>query len=235
MRPFAVLLLCALAACRFEPASERPPGAECDCADGHDVASAPSEAKTPSADTTTASPPPSDQTPPTANADTARVTPDEAGTSRPSRGDPSTVSGAGLAMPVAGIEPGDLIDTFEAARSEGRTHDAIDILAPRGTPVRAAVSGEVVRLFTSDKGGLTIYQLGSDRRTVYYYAHLDSYAPGLKAGQRVRRGQFLGGVGDTGNAAPGNTHLHFAIWRTADPADFWDGTPVNPYPLLGGR
>lgn len=230
MRVLAVLALCALAACRLEPAAERPPGAECDCADGRDVADAP-----PEADTSTATPRPADETPPTADADTARVTRDEAGTPAPPIRDAPVVSGAGLAMPVAGIAPGDLVDTFEAARSEGRTHNAIDILAPRGTPVRAAVAGEVVRLFTSDKGGLTIYQLGADRRTVYYYAHLDSYAPGLTAGQRVRRGQVLGGVGDTGNAAPGNTHLHFAIWRTADPADFWDGTPVNPYPLLSRR
>jgi murein DD-endopeptidase MepM/ murein hydrolase activator NlpD len=232
MRALALFVLCGLAACRFEPASERPPGVECDCADGRDVADAPPEADRPSADTTTVRPPVADQTPPAADADTARVTPDEAGRAAPPiRGAP-VVSGAGLAMPVAGIEPGDLVDTFEAARSEGRTHNAIDILAPRGTPVRAAAGGEVVRLFTSDKGGLTIYQLGDDRRTVYYYAHLDSYAPGLETGQRVRRGQVVGGVGDTGNAAPGNTHLHFAIWRTADPADFWDGTPVNPYPLL---
>ena len=234
MRVLALLLLCGLAACRLEPASERPAGVdECDCSDGRDVADAPPEAEPP--DTTTAVPPPADQTPPSADADTRRVTPDEAGRPDPPIHDAPAVSASGLAMPVAGIEPADLVDTFEAARSEGRSHDAIDILAPRGTPVRAAAAGEVVRLFTSDKGGLTIYQLGADRRTVYYYAHLDSYAPGLESGQRVRRGQFLGGVGDTGNAAPGNTHLHFAIWRTADPADFWDGTPVNPYPLLGGR
>ena len=124
------------------------------------------------------------------------------------------------------------MDTFQAARSEGRTHNAIDILAPRGTPVVAAAPGEVMRLFTSDKGGLTVYVLGDDRQTVSYYAHLDAYAPGLRTGQRVRRGQVLGEVGDTGNAAPGNTHLHFALWRTEDAADFWDGTPVNPYPLL---
>ena len=124
------------------------------------------------------------------------------------------------------------MDTFEAARSEGRTHNAIDILAPRGTAVVAAAPGEVLRLFTSDKGGITVYQLGDDGRTVYYYAHLDAYAPGLAVGQRLRRGQPIGEVGDTGNAAPGNTHLHFAIWRITDRADFWDGDPVNPYSLL---
>ena len=229
MRALALLALCGLASCRFEPSVE--PVAECDCADGRDVAEAPAETLTPDTSAVAPEPPPA-----AAEADTARVTPDEAGA--PDRGPagrptaPSVVSRAGLAIPVAGVRPGDLVDTFEAARSEGRTHNAIDILAPRGTPVRAAAPGEVVRLFTSDKGGLTVYQLADDGRTVYYYAHLDSYAPGLKAGQRVRRGQTLGGVGDTGNAAPGNTHLHFAVWRTSDPADFWDGDPVNPYPLL---
>jgi murein DD-endopeptidase MepM/ murein hydrolase activator NlpD len=127
------------------------------------------------------------------------------------------------------------VDTYTAARGAGRSHEAIDILAPRGTPVLAAAAGRVLRLFTSDRGGLTVYVLGTDERTVYYYAHLDGYARGLAADRRVRRGEVIGYVGDSGNAAPGNTHLHFAIWRVADPRDFWDGEPLNPYPLLGGR
>ncbi|HYE94992.1 MAG TPA: M23 family metallopeptidase [Rubricoccaceae bacterium] len=139
---------------------------------------------------------------------------------------------SGLVVPVQGIRPEDLTDTFNEARSEGRIHNALDILAPRGTPVVAAVAGRVLRLFTSDRGGLTLYQLGPDGHTVYYYAHLDSYAPGLTAGQELVQGQVLGYVGDTGNAAPGNTHLHFAMWRVADPAHFWDGEAINPYPLL---
>jgi murein DD-endopeptidase MepM/ murein hydrolase activator NlpD len=142
---------------------------------------------------------------------------------------------SGLVMPVQGVRPDDLVDTYSSARGEGRSHDAIDILAPRGTPVLAASAGRVLRLFTSDRGGLTIYVLtGQDRRTVHYYAHLQSYAPGLSAGDEVAAGQVLGGVGDSGNAAPGNTHLHFAIWRISNPADFWEGAPVNPYPLLRG-
>jgi murein DD-endopeptidase MepM/ murein hydrolase activator NlpD len=139
-----------------------------------------------------------------------------------------------LIIPVQGVAPGDLVDTFEAARSQGREHNAIDILAPRGTPVLAAVDGRIVRLFYSEKGGKTIYQLGPDHRTVYYYAHLDRYADSLRAGLPVRQGTVIGYVGDTGNAVPGNHHLHFAIWTIEDTTQFWDGVNVNPYPLLRG-
>ena len=156
----------------------------------------------------------------------------------PSVASPSASAPSGLAVPVAGVGPGDLVDTFEDARSEGRSHDAIDILAPRGTPVVAAADGRVARLFTSDKGGLTVYQVGAVRRDgrwpVYYYAHLDAYAPDLAAGQRLRRGDAVGTVGDTGNAEPGNTHLHFAVWTVADSSAFWDGPALNPYALLTG-
>ena len=168
--------------------------------------------------------------PPVVAGDTARVTPDQAarsdGEGRARR------AASGWLVPVVGVAPGDLVDTFEAARSEGRTHNAIDILAPRGTPVVAARAGEVARLFTSDRGGLTVYVVSG--RTVTYYAHLDAYAPGLAEGQSLQAGDPVGTVGDSGNAAPGNTHLHFAVWRAPDPADFWDGEPVNPYPLLSG-
>ena len=138
----------------------------------------------------------------------------------------------GLAIPVAGIGPDELVDTFTAARGQGRVHNAIDIMAPRGQPVLAAAPGTVLRLFESERGGLTIYQLDPDGETVYYYAHLDAYAPGLEAGDELRRGDTIGSVGDTGNAAPGNTHLHFAMWTVADSTQFWDGEPINPYPIL---
>ncbi len=137
-----------------------------------------------------------------------------------------------LVVPVKDIAPDELFDTYSDARGKGRVHNAIDILAPRGTPVLAAAPGRILRLFTSERGGLTIYQLAPDGRTVYYYAHLDSYHPGLAAGQTVARGEQIATVGDSGNAAPGNTHLHFAIWTVADSTQFWDGEPVNPYPLL---
>lgn len=144
----------------------------------------------------------------------------------------SRASSTGLIIPVAGIGPEDLIDTYTQARSGGRVHNAIDIIAPQGTPVLAAVKGVIKRFFTSDKGGLTIYQMGPDKRTVYYYAHLDRYADGLKKGDTVQSGQVIGYVGDTGNAVPGNYHLHFAIWLVEDPASYWDGESLNPYPLL---
>jgi murein DD-endopeptidase MepM/ murein hydrolase activator NlpD len=142
---------------------------------------------------------------------------------------------AGLLIPVAGVRTDELVDTYTAARGQGRVHNAIDILAPRGVPVLAAARGRVVRLFESVRGGLTLYQLGPDGETVYYYAHLDGYHPDLEAGHTVQRGDTLGFVGDSGNAAPGNTHLHFAMWTVTDPAQFWDGEPINPYPLLRGE
>ena len=164
--------------------------------------------------------------------DTIRVGPEEA----PVAADNGErhVASSGYLIPVAGVAPEDLVDTFTDARRQGRRHDAIDILAPRGTPVLAARPGRVLRLFESDKGGLTVYQL-ADERTVLYYAHLDGYADGLAEGDALRRGETLGYVGDTGNAAPGNYHLHFALWRVVDPADFWEGEAINPYPLLGGE
>ena len=174
--------------------------------------------------------------PPTARADTQWVSPEEAGRARPGSPPVPDANPGALVMPVDGVRPEDLVDTYASARGEGRTHDAIDIIAPRGTPVRAAAAGRVLRLFISERGGLTIYVLtGRDQRTVHYYAHLDAYVRGLTAGSPVTAGQMIGTVGDTGNAAPGNTHLHFAIWHTADPADFWTGDPVNPYPLLRGE
>lgn len=105
-------------------------------------------------------------------------------------------------------------------------------MAPRNTPVLAAATGSIKRLFTSEQGGLTIYQLGTDQKTVYYYAHLDHYAEGLSEGRTVRQGEAIAYVGDTGNAGPGNYHLHFAIWVVDDPRHFWTGVNINPYPLL---
>lgn len=139
-----------------------------------------------------------------------------------------------LMMPVKGVRPEQLRDTFTESRSEGRDHNAIDIVAPRGTPVLAAVDGRIAKLFRSDKGGITIYQLSTDERTVFYYAHLDRYADGLTEGRFARRGETIAFVGDTGNATPGDYHLHFQIYLITDPKSIWDGTPINPYPLLLG-
>ena len=145
-------------------------------------------------------------------------------------------AGGAYAMPVAGIRPEQLSDTFTAARGGGaRVHDAIDIMAPRGTPVLAAADGTVEKLFTSELGGLTIYVRSPDRRTITYYAHLDGYAPGLAEKQQVTRGQRLGFVGSTGNAGPSGPQLHFAIMQTTPQSKWWEpSVAVNPYPLLAG-
>lgn len=137
-----------------------------------------------------------------------------------------------LIIPVAGVKPDQLIDTFDEARTEGRLHDAIDIIAPAGTPVLAATDGKILRLFQSERGGTTIYQLSRDEKTVYYYAHLERYADNLTEGSMVRQGDVIAYVGDTGNAGAGNYHLHFSMAAVSDPKRYWEGTNINPYPLL---
>jgi len=142
---------------------------------------------------------------------------------------------AGLIVPVRGVAAGTLVDTYTDARSEGRSHDAIDIMAPAGTPVLAVADGQVEKLFTSDRGGLTVYQFEPSGRYAYYYAHLQSYAPGLHETQRIRRGEVIGYVGSTGNANASAPHLHFAIFLLGPEKRWWEGTAINPYPLLGGK
>ena len=148
---------------------------------------------------------------------------------------PPVVAPSGLAIPVIGISPGQLSDTFTQARAGGRPHDAIDIMAPRGTLVIAAADGAVEKLFFSHGGGgITVYVRSPDRAWTYYYAHLDRYAPGLAEGQQIRRGDPIGFVGSTGNASPDGPHLHFAINRMGQADRWWQGVPINPYPLLAG-
>ena len=137
-----------------------------------------------------------------------------------------------LIVPVVGLRPDQLLDTFADARSEGRVHDAIDIPAPAGTPVVAVADGEMIKLFQSERGGTTIYQLSTDRKLVFYYAHLQRYADGIAPGKFVKQGEVIAYVGDTGNAGTGNFHLHFSISVVADPKRYWEGTNINPYPLL---
>ena len=139
-----------------------------------------------------------------------------------------------LVMPVQGARATDLRDTFEDARGSARRHEAIDIPAPRGTAVVAAVDGSIEKLFTSKQGGLTVYEFDRDRGYCYYYAHLDRYAEDLKEKQFVRRGDRLGYVGSTGDASAEAPHLHFAIFRLGPEKQWWVGTPVNPYPFLLG-
>lgn len=137
-----------------------------------------------------------------------------------------------LIIPVAGVRPDQLLDTFTQSRSENRTHDAIDIMAPAETPVLAAADGQIQKLFQSERGGTTIYQLTADQKMIFYYAHLARYADGLTEGKQVRQGDVIAYVGDTGNAGAGNYHLHFSIAVVSDPKRYWEGTNINPYPLL---
>jgi murein DD-endopeptidase MepM/ murein hydrolase activator NlpD len=152
--------------------------------------------------------------------------------------DPQLVLGpSGLAVPVAGIAVEDLVDTYQQSRAAGaRVHNAIDIMAPEGTPVVAAAEGIVEKLyFSRGGGGITVYVRSPDQQWIYYYAHLQEYAPGLQEGQKVERGDRLGSVGSTGNANPAGPHLHFAVHQMAPNEPWYEGTPVNPYPLLAGQ
>lgn len=141
------------------------------------------------------------------------------------------LTAARLTIPVEGVARVDLRDSFHECRGMHR-HEAIDIAAPLGTPVIAAGAGQVVKLFDSVPGGLTVYQFDPDETFAYYYAHLDAYAPGLREGAKLARGDLLGYVGATGNAAGGMPHLHFAIFRLGPDREWWKGEAVNPYPFL---
>ena len=137
-----------------------------------------------------------------------------------------------LAIPVMGIQSAGLVRSYHEARSGQREHEAIDILAPRNTPVIAVEDGTIAKLFTSKAGGLTVYQFDPGEQYSYYYAHLERYADGLKEGDRVSRGQILGYVGTSGNAPKGTPHLHFAVYRLTPDRHWWQGTPIDPYDIL---
>ncbi|HUS10034.1 MAG TPA: peptidoglycan DD-metalloendopeptidase family protein [Pyrinomonadaceae bacterium] len=179
-------------------------------------------APTPAASPSLESPSPADTPPPQ----------DDLALAKPLPLSGSFVGTLKLIIPVAGVRPDQLLDTFADARSEGRVHDAIDIPAPAGTPVLATADGEIIKLFQSERGGTTIYQLSTDRKLVFYYAHLQRYADGITPGKFVKQGEVIAYVGDTGNAGIGNFHLHFSISVVADPKRYWEGTTINPYPLL---
>jgi len=137
-----------------------------------------------------------------------------------------------LTVPVQGVEPDKLVRSYHDARGGGREHEALDILAPRGTPVVAVEDGTIAKLFTSKAGGITVYQFDPGQDYSYYYAHLDRYADGIKEGMPVRRGQVLGYVGTSGNAPKDTPHLHFAIFRLTAEKHWWEGTPIDPYDIL---
>lgn len=159
--------------------------------------------------------------------------PDTSGAPDP-RGDELSALARNLTIPVAGIRAEDLLDTFDEMRGT-RRHEALDIPAPRGTPVLSATDGRLLRLYESERGGLMVYASDASERFILMYAHLDGYAGGLSDSAPLRRGQVIGYVGTTGNAPPNLPHLHFAIARSSDVTKWWQGTPVDPLPLLTAR
>lgn len=163
---------------------------------------------------------------------TRETAPSTAETSNATDGDVDYLGSRNLLIPLKGISANQLRDTFKESRSEGRQHDALDIKAPQGTPVLATTDGTVTKLFQSQRGGITLYQLDPSGRYVYYYAHLMRYEDGITEGKQLHRGDVIAYVGDTGNAGTGNYHLHFAISKISAPGKWSGGDPINPYPLL---
>lgn len=161
--------------------------------------------------------------------------PPPAGFGAVSEADLSSLKMKSLIIPVAGVNASQLRDCFNDGRSEGRQHQALDIMAAQGTPVLAAADGTVAKLFQSEKGGITLYQLDSSGLYYFYYAHLLRYADGIAEGKQLKRGDVIGYVGDTGNAGAGNYHLHFAISKPSQPGKWSGGEPINPYPILTGK
>jgi len=137
-----------------------------------------------------------------------------------------------LMVPVHGVKPSELRDTYNAPRSGGRAHLALDILAKKGTRVLSVDDGVILRITENDLGGKVIYIADPSRRFVYYYAHLDEWKYGLKVGDTVKRGQLIGSVGTTGNAPKDTPHLHFQLMRMGSGGRYWSGTPINPIPYL---
>ena len=151
--------------------------------------------------------------------------------SAPGSGDVDDLRRRRLLMPVQGVRPEQLQDTFGDARS-GHLHEALDIMAPRNSAVLAVEDGSVAKLFVSRQGGNTIYQFDPTSTYAYYYAHLERYADGLREGMPLRRGEVIGYVGTSGNAPPEAPHLHFSIFRLNSDKHWWQGTAIDPYPVL---
>lgn len=148
-------------------------------------------------------------------------------------GDAAPLFAKGLGLPIANLKAADIQDTFAQDRGGGeRRHEATDIMAPRGTPIVAVDTGVIAKLFTSKAGGLTVYQFDPSEKYAYYYAHLERYAEGLKEGMLVKKGDRIGYVGSTGNANPDAPHLHFTIFELGPEKLWWEGKPINPYPIL---
>jgi peptidoglycan LD-endopeptidase LytH len=135
-----------------------------------------------------------------------------------------------ILLPIESAKVSSMEGGFGEPRpGEPRGHEAVDILAPRNTPVRAVEDGKIAKLFLSKAGGNTIYQFDPSERFTYYYAHLDHYAEGLREGQPVTKGEVIGYVGTTGNAPANTPHLHFAILKLGDDKRWWKGTAMDPF------
>jgi murein DD-endopeptidase MepM/ murein hydrolase activator NlpD len=139
-----------------------------------------------------------------------------------------------LLMPVAGVDAGKLEDTFYEGRDGDRVHRAIDILAPRGTPILAADDGKILRMSTNNLGGISMYTVDTQNRLVYYYAHMDHYNDAMSPGRGIAKGDTLGFVGTTGNAPKDTPHLHFQVMRWPVDGKYWNGEPIDPFLALGG-
>jgi murein DD-endopeptidase MepM/ murein hydrolase activator NlpD len=150
----------------------------------------------------------------------------------PSAPEARDLAARALTIPVEGVSANKLVRSYHDPRNGGREHEALDILAPRNTPVVAVEDGTVAKLFFSKAGGNTLYQFDPGREYSYYYAHLERYADGLKEGDAVHRGQTIGYVGTSGNAPKDTPHLHFAIFRLTADKHWWEGTPIDPYDIL---
>jgi murein DD-endopeptidase MepM/ murein hydrolase activator NlpD len=151
----------------------------------------------------------------------------------PAPGDVHELADRHLEIPVDGVRPEQLVRSFDERRGGGsRPHEALDIVAPRNTPVKAVEGGTIARLFFSQAGGITVYQFDPSGRYCYYYAHLERYADGLREGALLQKGQVIGYVGTSGNAPKGTPHLHFAIFRLTTNSHWWEGTPMDPYDIL---
>lgn len=139
-----------------------------------------------------------------------------------------------IALPVAGADMSKVDDSFSEPRDGGRVHRAIDILAPRGTPILSADDGKILRMTTSNLGGISMYAVDPEGRLVYYYAHMDRYNDAMSPGRGIAKGDTLGYVGTTGNAPKDTPHLHFQVMRWPADGKYWNGDPIDPYEALGG-
>ncbi|TPG43384.1 M23 family metallopeptidase [Sphingomonas koreensis] len=151
-------------------------------------------------------------------------------------GAPAIAGYPALAVPVQGVRRDQISDNWLDPREGGaRQHHGTDIMVPQGTPILAAAPGTIEKMFDSTLGGTTLYERSPDGRWQYYYAHMSGYAPGVQEQQVVKTGDLLGYAGDTGDAGPGNYQLHFGLSYMHPGEGWWQGTPVNPYPLLAGK